>query len=91
MPELDAKLQVKPGQRIAITGPGPDLAIAAPRLSMGQNSSPMAHSSAATARASRRVRSGRWASRQMCAKPTSSSTAPNRCIQAMRAAVLAAC
>ena len=31
MSELDAKLQIKPGQRIAITGPGPDLAVAAPR------------------------------------------------------------
>lgn len=31
MSALDAKLQIKPGQQIAIAGPGPDLAIAAPR------------------------------------------------------------
>lgn len=33
MPEPDAKLQVKPRQRLTITGLGPDLAIAPPRAS----------------------------------------------------------
>ncbi len=31
MSALDAKLQIRPGQRIAIVGPGPDVAVAAPR------------------------------------------------------------
>ena len=31
MSELDAKLQIRPGQKIALVGPGPDLTIAAER------------------------------------------------------------
>ncbi|HUJ06966.1 MAG TPA: hypothetical protein VLX31_12740 [Streptosporangiaceae bacterium] len=31
MPDLDAKLQIRPGQTIAVTGPCPDLPIAARR------------------------------------------------------------
>jgi hypothetical protein len=64
MSALDAKLQIRPGQKIALVGPGPDLALAAERadasaadavLVLARNQAELA----ASARTGRRRRPGR--------------------------------